>query len=88
MDALSSGEKQVISLMAKLYLEPSRKLILIDEPELSLSLDWQRRILIDVQRPDSVEQFLAITHSPFVFDNELAQFAGPLDIRRRKVSKS
>lgn len=88
MDALSSGEKQVISLMAKLYLEPSRKLILIDEPELSLSLDWQRRILIDVQRPDSVEQFLAITHSPFVFDNELAQFAGPLDIKRRKVSKS
>lgn len=88
LDALSSGEKQVISLMAKLYLEPSRKLILIDEPELSLSLDWQRRILLDVQKPDSVEQFLAITHSPFVFDNELAKFAGPLSIERKRVLTS
>lgn len=87
MDALSSGEKQVISLMAKLYLEPSRKLILIDEPELSLSIDWQRRILLDVQRPDTVDQFLAITHSPFVFDNDLSRYAEPMSILRHKVSQ-
>lgn len=84
LDDLSSGEKQIISLMAALYLEPAEKIVLIDEPELSLSLDWQRRVLVDVLKPDSVVQMLAITHSPFVFDNELDHLAEPLKIARRR----
>jgi ABC-type lipoprotein export system ATPase subunit len=79
LNSLSSGEKQMISLFAKLYLYPPKeKLILIDEPELSLSIDWQRQILVDIVRAPSCRQVLAITHSPFIFDNALEPFARSL----------
>jgi predicted ATPase len=80
LDALSSGEKQMISLLAKLYLYPKQKIVLIDEPELSLSLDWQRQILEDVINAPTCKQLVAITHSPFVFDNSLEPFARSLNI--------
>ncbi|SOE91199.1 AAA domain-containing protein, putative AbiEii toxin, Type IV TA system [Caballeronia arationis] len=82
LDALSSGEKQVISLFSHLYLDPGKKIVLIDEPELSLSIDWQKRLLTDVISAPSCEQLLAITHSPFIFENELDPFAGPIKISR------
>ncbi|MCS5980254.1 ATP-binding protein [Klebsiella pneumoniae subsp. pneumoniae] len=44
---------------------------MIDEPELSLSLEWQEHVLVDIVNSPSVTQILAITHSPFVFNNEL-----------------
>lgn len=75
LDALSSGEKQMISLLAKLFLYPDNKIILIDEPELSLSIDWQKQILVDVMNAPLCKQVIAITHSPFIFDNALEPFA-------------
>lgn len=81
LDALSSGEKQMISLFAKLYLYPGEKIILVDEPELSLSIDWQRHILVDVLRSPYCRQIIAITHSPFVFDNELEPYAKSLKVK-------
>jgi predicted ATP-dependent endonuclease of OLD family len=78
LDALSSGEKQMVSLFASLFLYPKDKLVLIDEPELSLSIDWQRQILADVVDAPSCRQVIAITHSPFVFDNALESFARSL----------
>jgi len=81
IESLSSGEKQMISLFARLYLYTGQKIILIDEPELSLSLDWQRQILLDVLEAPSCKQVIAITHSPFIFDNELEAFAGSLSLR-------
>lgn len=80
IDALSSGEKQMVSLFARMYLYPKRKIVLIDEPELSLSIDWQRGILIDVLLSPKCEQVIAITHSPFVFDNALEPFARTLSL--------
>lgn len=79
IDVLSSGEKQMVSLFASLFLYPGQKIVLIDEPELSLSLDWQRRILTDVITAHTCSQVVAITHSPFVFDNPLEPFARPLE---------
>lgn len=81
IESLSSGEKQMISLFARLYLYPGPKIVLIDEPELSLSLDWQRKILPDVLRAPTCKQVIAITHSPFIFDNELEPFAGSLELK-------
>ncbi|WP_313487489.1 AAA family ATPase [Atlantibacter hermannii] len=72
LEDLSSGEKQIISLMAHMYLDHTKKkIVLIDEPELSLSLEWQEHVLVDIVNSPSVTQMLAITHSPFVFNNEL-----------------
>lgn len=84
LNDLSSGEKQVLSLLSYLFLYPSEKIILIDEPELSLSLDWQERILLDIVTAPSCKQLLAITHSPFIFDNELDSYSSSLDITRIK----
>ncbi|MEK0167966.1 AAA family ATPase [Pseudescherichia vulneris] len=87
LNDLSSGEKQVISLMATIYLsDNSSKIILIDEPELSLSIDWQRMILPDLNAGENVKQVIAITHSPFIFDNELESFATSMKVRKGYVS--
>lgn len=85
LNDLSSGEKQVISLMAIIYLNDSaQKIILIDEPELSLSIDWQKMILPDLNKGENVKQIIAITHSPFIFDNELDPCATAMKIRKGK----
>lgn len=87
--SLSSGEKQVISIFSRLVLDPDKRyLILIDEPELSLSIEWQRRFLPDVMRTRSCAQLIAITHSPFVFENELDSYARSLTVETRDARRS
>lgn len=85
LDKLSSGEKQIISIFSRLYLEDSPPVaILFDEPELSLSIEWQRKLLQDIVDSEKCIFLLAATHSPFIFDNELDQFASLLEIRYRE----
>lgn len=68
---LSSGEKQIVSLFSKLYLENDESsIVIIDEPELSLSIKWQQMILPDIVRSQNCKFLLTVTHSPFVFENE------------------
>jgi len=79
--SLSSGEKQIVSVFSRLLLDFDRRyLILIDEPELSLSIEWQKRFLPDILKTSSCEQLIAITHSPFVFENELDVLARSIGI--------
>lgn len=89
LNSLSSGEKQIVSVFARLYLSGKKRfVVLIDEPELSLSMDWQKRFLPDILHSPSCVQMVAITHSPFVFDNELDPYAGPLKITNRRPENS
>ena len=68
---LSSGEKQIISIFAKLYLDTEKKsILLIDEPELSLSIKWQSMLIPDIVSTNKCEKIVVVTHSPFIFDNE------------------
>lgn len=70
--SLSSGEKQIVSLFSHLYLDKDQSVfVFIDEPELSLSVDWQRTFLPDIVNSPNCSGLVATTHSPFVFDNEL-----------------
>jgi len=66
LSALSSGERQLFSIIYSLiYLKPQSKqssIILFDEPEISLNLDWQRRLLKELFS-DSKDQVLVGTHS-------------------------
>lgn len=81
LENLSSGEKQIVSIFSKLQLDRTKKVILlIDEPELSLSLDWQKWLLPDLWLTGSCVQIVAITHSPFIFDNGFSPFAGSMQI--------
>lgn len=69
---LSSGEKQIVSLFSHLYLSGrERFFVLIDEPELSLSVPWQRRFLVDIRDASFCSGLVAVTHSPFIYDNKL-----------------
>ena len=76
---LSSGEKQIVSLFSHLYLSGQDKyFVLIDEPELSLSVPWQKRFLVDVHSGSFCAGLIAVTHSPFIYDNELKKYAHSL----------
>lgn len=72
LSQLSSGEKQIVSIFSQLYLEPDKKyIVLFDEPELSLSIYWQEKLLPDMLNSGRCIFMLAVTHSPFIFNNEL-----------------
>ncbi|MEJ2046394.1 MAG: ATP-binding protein [Reinekea sp.] len=65
-DSLSAGEKQMLSFLCYNALY-SRCPFFIDEPELSLHVDWQR-ILLDVMVEQKTNNQLFIaTHSPFIY---------------------
>ncbi|MFO7032335.1 ATP/GTP-binding protein [Limnospira fusiformis CCALA 023] len=73
---LSSGEKQIISLFSHILLsDHSKYFVVIDEPELSISVPWQRRFLQDLKDTEKCSGLIAVTHSPFVFENSLAEYA-------------
>lgn len=76
LNQLSSGEKQIVSLFSKLYLEElNNQMIFFDEPELSLSIKWQKQLLPHVLASGKCDFLLAVTHSPFIFNNELENYA-------------
>lgn len=73
---LSSGEKQIVSLFSHVYLSGTKSyFVLIDEPELSLSVPWQRKFLMDIKKGGFCIGLIAVTHSPFIYDNELKEYA-------------
>jgi AAA domain, putative AbiEii toxin, Type IV TA system len=76
MSYLSSGEKQIVSLFSHLYLSKQKRFfVLIDEPELSLSVPWQKTFLEDIRNSNLCSGLIAVTHSPFIYDNSLMKFA-------------
>jgi ABC-type lipoprotein export system ATPase subunit len=76
---LSSGEKQIVSLFSHLIFSNKKYFILIDEPELSLSVPWQKRFLEDIQNSGDCVGLLAVTHSPFIFQNNLKKYSHSLE---------
>ncbi|HEY0626965.1 MAG TPA: AAA family ATPase [Allosphingosinicella sp.] len=72
LNALSSGEKQIVGVLSQVYLgKEASYVVIFDEPELSLSVEWQRKILPDIIASDKCFSLIAATHSPFIFDNDL-----------------
>jgi len=81
LNQLSSGEKQIVSLFSKIYLENYDNItVLFDEPELSLSIEWQKQLLPDILGSQKCKFLLAVTHSPFIFKNELDRFAVGMNV--------
>lgn len=76
LHGLSSGEKQIVSLFSHIFLSDYKSyFVVIDEPELSISVPWQRRFLEDLKKTNKCSGLIAVTHSPFVFDNSLEKYA-------------
>ncbi|WP_238944282.1 AAA family ATPase [Allofranklinella schreckenbergeri] len=63
---LSAGEKQLLSFLCyNAFSENS--IVFIDEPELSLHPDWQRRLFSILIEQQPTNQFIVATHSPFIY---------------------
>ena len=73
IDKLSSGEQNEIILFYDLIFNtPAQSLVLIDEPEISLHLEWLQKMLEDFKRVSELNgiRMLIATHSPdFVGNN-------------------
>lgn len=64
---LSSGEQHVVVLTYELIFGmPDNTLVMIDEPEISLHIDWQRAFIQGVQMVQEAlgHEFIIATHSP------------------------
>lgn len=67
LNTLSSGEQQEIVLLYELIFKTNKNtLVLIDEPEISLNVKWQRDFLSDISKIIDMNkaQVLIATHSP------------------------
>ncbi|MCY4019235.1 MAG: AAA family ATPase [Chloroflexi bacterium] len=70
---LSSGEQQLLILYYHLLFEiQPDTLVMIDEPELSMNVVWQRNFLKDLQRIIELRKFdvLIATHSPQIIHDK------------------
>ena len=65
-DKLSAGEKQLLSFLCYNTFSENTA-IFIDEPELSLHVDWQRLLLPTLLEQETGNQFFIATHSPFIY---------------------
>jgi predicted ATPase len=65
-DLLSAGEKQMLSFLVYNAFYRGAA-VFIDEPEISLHVDWQRRLFSLLTEQGSGNQFFVATHSPFIY---------------------
>ena len=67
---LSSGEKQLFILLSEALLQREKPYIFIaDEPELSLHIGWQKRLLGEILKLNPNAQIIVATHSPEIAGN-------------------
>jgi predicted ATP-binding protein involved in virulence len=65
-NVLSAGEKQMLSFLAYNAFATG-SIIFIDEPEISLHVDWQRILFPTLLSQGPRNQFVVATHSPFIY---------------------
>jgi len=61
--SLSSGEKHILCILLEAIRVRESSLI-IDEPEISMHVDWQRELISALQELNPEAQIIAATHSP------------------------
>jgi len=67
---LSSGEKQLLVILLTVLVEDDQPYVLfMDEPEVSLHIEWQKRLIDLVMELNPKVQLIMTTHSPAVIMN-------------------
>jgi energy-coupling factor transporter ATP-binding protein EcfA2 len=69
ISALSSGERQLLVMLAHLSLNPNlvgSGVFIVDEPELSLHIDWQEKFVDAIREANPKVQLILATHSPAI----------------------
>jgi|GEM_PF-80512 len=65
---LSSGEKQILIILLNALLQGKEKHVMfMDEPEISLHVDWQRKLIGYIRQINPNVQIILATHSPTVY---------------------
>ncbi len=74
LSLLSSGEKKILLQLAlAVFIEDL--VLIVDEPELSLSLVWQEKIVPDLIQKTKVKKIIIATHSPYIAtDDSLSDY--------------
>lgn len=67
---LSSGEKQILLILTTVFLQEEKpNVLLMDEPEISLHISWQDRLIEMIRQLNPNCQLILTTHSPNIFAN-------------------
>lgn len=67
---LSSGEKQMLAILLTVLVEDRKSYVLfMDEPEVSLHFEWQKRLIELILKLNPNVQLIVATHSPAVIMN-------------------
>jgi hypothetical protein len=89
LSALSSGERQILTMLYSASRTRFQSgIFLIDEPELSLHIDWQRIILRELKNQSPERQLIACTHSPEVGADHLLEIQDFEPRSTRKLQES
>ena len=68
IDALSSGEKQTLLILLRVFLLDGKDaFVLLDEPENSLDISWQFELINILVKLNPNAQYFITTHSPSIF---------------------
>ena len=67
---LSSGEKQILAILLTVLVEDDQPYVLfMDEPEVSLHIEWQKRLIDLILELNPNVQIILTTHSPALVMN-------------------
>lgn len=67
---LSSGEKQILAILLTVLVQDNQRFTLfMDEPEVSLHVEWQQRLISLIRELNDKVQIILTTHSPAVIMN-------------------
>ena len=72
LNELSSGEQEILVLFYKLIFESDVNLLLIDEPEISLHIVWQKELLENLKSVVKLKKNIKViiaTHSPQIISH-------------------
>lgn len=84
--ALSSGEKQILyTFLTVLFEERQNYILIMDEPEVSLHVTWQRKLIESIKKINPNCQIIMATHSPAIIADGYHSFVTNLEDIRTKT---
>lgn len=92
--SLSSGEKQLFLLLLAAFLHDDKNaILLLDEPEISLHLSWQRGLIDSLRKLNNKCQLIIVTHSPTIYGENwigsrqlLSEIKKPLETENQQIA--
>lgn len=85
-DKLSSGEKQLLIIFLTVLLQDNNSYILLmDEPETSLHVEWQSTFIDTIKSLNSNIQIIAATHNPLMLLNREKNEISSIEINNEKI---